>query len=139
MARLEIIADTFLSAGTPAQQALPRWFSLQSKIQGEIIERISTNRKALEKKLGGRNKPRLLHAEGGWAAVLKMPPGRSDEAWALLLLEKDHVACHPGYLFDFTEGPFLVTSLLPPGNIFEEAWDRITARVDSEIVPIKTF
>ena len=43
MARLEIIADTFLSMNAPVQQALPHWLSKRSKIQEQIRERMRSN------------------------------------------------------------------------------------------------
>jgi len=42
-ARLEVIADTYLSVNTPVQNALPKWLPLQETIQGEIKTRLKNN------------------------------------------------------------------------------------------------
>ena len=64
--------------------------------------------------------------------MLQLPPGKTDEAWAMLFLEKDRVACHPGYLFDFPQGPYLVLSLLPTPPDFQEGIDRMARRLAKE-------
>jgi alanine-synthesizing transaminase len=43
------------------------------------------------------------------------------------LLAEQGVLVHPGYFFDFPREAFLVLSLLPPRDVFEEAIDRIIA------------
>ena len=55
-----------------------------------------------------------LHAEGGWYAVLRGPGTRSDEEWALELLEEEGIHVHPGSLFGFAGGGYLVVSLITP-------------------------
>jgi aspartate/methionine/tyrosine aminotransferase len=60
---------------------------------------------------------------------LKVPPTRSDEAWAVDLLEQDGVLVHPGHFFDFGADGYLVISLLPPPGTFEEGIQKLLARV----------
>ena len=126
--RFEVIADTFLSVSTPIQNALPIWFECMEKIQKEIRARILRNRSFLEAELTNRKKCRLLQAEGGWYSVLELAPPLKDEALAVLLLREDFVLTHPGYLFDFPEDSFLILSLLPRPEIFEEGIKRLLAR-----------
>ncbi|MFZ5801558.1 MAG: pyridoxal phosphate-dependent aminotransferase [Candidatus Omnitrophota bacterium] len=112
--RLEILSDTYLSAGTPIQNALGTWFEIKDRIQKEILERIRNNYAGLERSplcIPGMSSGRR-QAEGGWNVVLKMPEEKTDEEWALHFLEKHHALLHPGYLFDFEGGPYLVCSLL---------------------------
>ncbi|MBI3317042.1 MAG: pyridoxal phosphate-dependent aminotransferase [Candidatus Omnitrophica bacterium] len=123
--RLEIISDTYLSASTPSQNALPVWLGLKKAIQDEIRQRLEKNLKSLEQALRNRKDVKLYPPEGGWNTVVEFPPSRTDEGWALLFLEKAHVLTHPGYLFDFEEGSFIVLSLLPPTNIFKNGIKRI--------------
>jgi len=52
--------------------------------------------------------------------VVALPEGRSDEEWALALLEHD-VIVHPGYFYGFDEPGRLVVSLLQPPRIFDQA------------------
>lgn len=124
--RLEIVSDTFLSAGTPAQTALPQWLQQGAAIQGEITERIRGNYDHLKNKLARETHLQLMVSEGGWNAVIRCPSSRSDEAWALSLLDHQHVVTHPGYLFDFTQGAYLVVSLLVKSEIFQEGIRKIT-------------
>lgn len=136
MRRLEIICDTYLSVNTPSQNALSFWLENAAEIHGEISNRLNQNRSVLIHKLSGIPPIRLpstttaslLQAEGGWYATIEIEDGRNDEEWALLFLKESHVFVHPGYLFDFPEGNFLVLSLLTPPQIFEEAVDRMAAK-----------
>ena len=114
--RLELIADTYLSISTPVQWALPEL--LAAGVQTQILERIRTNRAQL---------PAALRIEGGWCAILRMPATRSDEEWALHLLEHHRVLVQPGYFFDLEGGPYLVVSLLTEPGTFAEGLRRLTA------------
>src|SRR5438552_82457 len=69
----------------------------------------------------------LMRSEGGWSQVLSVPRSRSEEEWALALLEAG-VLVHPGYFFDFPAGAHLVVSLLPEPVQFARA-AAILARV----------
>ena len=127
--RLEIISDTYLSVSTPSQRALSSWLQLQPEIQKEILSRVLENRDLLKKTMSGQNKIKILNTEGGWYAVLEIDSSRTDEEIALGLLEKDHVYVHPGYFFDFHSGTFLVLSLLPPKDIFQEGIRRLSENI----------
>jgi aspartate/methionine/tyrosine aminotransferase len=118
--RLEIIADFYLSASTPVQNALPRWLADKSLTEN-IRQRVRANRAFLESQRGLR----VLKASGGWYAVLQAPPGRNDEVWALELLKNQRVLVHPGYLFDFEEEDWLVIGLLNPEEEFREGLGRM--------------
>jgi hypothetical protein len=69
-----------------------------------------------------------LRAEGGWYAVLRVPNTRSDEDWALALLEHG-VYLHPGHFFGFATDGYLVVSLITPEPQFAEGVERIVATV----------
>jgi aspartate/methionine/tyrosine aminotransferase len=69
----------------------------------------------------------VLDAEGGWSAVLQVPATESEEDRVMRLIEDRGVLVHPGYFFDFPREAFLVLSLLPPREVFDEAIDRISA------------
>jgi aspartate/methionine/tyrosine aminotransferase len=127
--RLEIISDTYLSAGTPVQHALPGWLKFREKIQTEILTRLTANYNFLLASFSSTGSARVLKTEGGWNAVLKLPSSLTDEEWAVGFLEKDGVLVHPGYLFDFEEGSFAVLSLLVPPDIFREAVQRLASRL----------
>ena len=122
--RLDLIADTFLSVGTPVQHALPFWFKHRSRLQAEIINRASKNLDWLAHTVESSS-CRLLKVEGGWSAILEIPRILPEEELILKLLRDDDVLIHPGYFFDFSREAFLVLSLLPPGEIFHEAVNRM--------------
>jgi alanine-synthesizing transaminase len=126
-ARLDLIADTFLSVNTPAEHAAPAWLALRGQIQGQILDRLRGNLNWLADRL--HDTPcRLLKVEGGWSAAVEVPRLMSEEELVLSLLEEDGVLAHPGYFFDFPREAFLVLSLLAPEADFREGVERILRR-----------
>jgi aspartate/methionine/tyrosine aminotransferase len=125
---LELIADTYLSVGTPVQWAAWKLLPMREQIQAQILERVRGNRAFLLSRLEPGSPWRLLRTEGGWYAILKAPRIRTEEEWALLLLREDRVLVQPGFFFDFETEAFLVVSLLTPPEIFREGARRILAR-----------
>ena len=57
--------------------------------------------------------------------ILRVPATRTDEGWALSILEEEGVLVHPGYFFDFPSEGRLVVSLLPEEPVFAEGVGRI--------------
>jgi aspartate/methionine/tyrosine aminotransferase len=127
--RLELVADTYLSAGTPVQRALPRLLALGADIRQSIAARVRANREALAAAVVD-SPCTLLPAEGGWSAIVRLPAVLTDEEWALRLLDEDGVLVQPGYFFDLS-GVMLVLSLLPPPEELAEGVRRLVARVSS--------
>jgi len=117
--RLELIADTYLSVGTPVQYALPTLLAAREQVQNQIRARLRANLKALQI----RFRPRTV--EGGWYAILQVPCTMTEEEWVLKLLEEQNVLAQPGYFYDFNSEAFLVLSLLTPEPIFLEGLDRL--------------
>lgn len=121
-ARLEVIADTFLSVNAPAQQALPGWLAncagMQAAIRSRIESNLSVLDEVLDEVLEGSPVSRLL-GEGGWYAVLRIPALMPDEEFALELLERTGVLVHPGAAFGFGESGWIVVSLLPEPPVFK--------------------
>ena len=64
--------------------------------------------------------------------MLQVPSTRSEEEWALRLLQRDRVLVHPGYFFDFPREAFLVLSLLPVSDVFAEAVSRLRRTIDGD-------
>jgi alanine-synthesizing transaminase len=131
VARLELIADTYLSVGAPVQAAAARLLALGRDARQAIATRVSTNRARLAASLPPSSPCTLLPSEGGWSAIVRVPATRSDESWATALLAEDGVLVHPGYFFDLRGGTFLVLSLLPPPEIFAEGVRRLGARCNA--------
>ncbi len=122
-ARLEIIADAFLSVNAPVQQALPHWLASRGGIQQQIRERVARNLEHLDHAVQGTATSRL-EGEGGWYAVLRTPTLGPDEDYAVALLERSGVLVHPGSAFGFPEQGWLVVSLLPGPDDLRAALDR---------------
>jgi aspartate/methionine/tyrosine aminotransferase len=113
LARLEVIADTFLSMNAPVQCAMPAWIEGRTAIQRQIRQRIAANLVELDRQLGGQQGIRRLEVEGGWYAILRIPALEPDDQTVLALLEHG-VWVHPGYFLGMAESGWLVVSLLGP-------------------------
>ena len=109
--RLEFIADTYLSVGTPVQLALPEILARKEALQAPIRKRLARNLDALATAVAAHPELSLLKPEGGWSALVQCPASRTDEERALLALEAG-VLVHPGHFFDVESGCYLVISLL---------------------------
>jgi len=118
MARLEVVADTFLSMNGPIQGAIPAWLAARRRIQQQITDRVTTNLAELDRQLADLNIVSRLAVEGGWYAVLRVPALQPDETTVLELLERG-VWVHPGYFFGMEESGWLVVSLLAPVGEFQ--------------------
>jgi alanine-synthesizing transaminase len=126
--RMELIADTYLSVGTPVQWATASLLASREQIQSQILARIRENRDFLARQIGPNSPWRLLNVEGGWYAILEAPRIHTEEEWILTLLAEDGVLVQPGFFFDFETEAYLVTSLLTPPEAFREGIRRILAR-----------
>ena len=131
MRRLEVIADTYLSVAAAVQWALPRLLQAGWGLRQQIRDRLAANRAWLGVRTAG-TPCRLLPADGGWHAILEIPRTLSEEDWALRILQEDRVILHPGYFYDFPREAYLILSLLPAPETFQEGADRVTARVARE-------
>jgi aspartate/methionine/tyrosine aminotransferase len=125
---LEIIGDTFLSVGTPAQNALARWLGCRAVAEGAVVDRTRRNLDAVRAAAQG-TAISVLDVEGGWYVTLRLPRTQPEEDWALDLLERDRVIIHPGHFFDFENEAYLVVSLLTRETTFQEGIRRIVERV----------
>ncbi|HEY8148836.1 MAG TPA: pyridoxal phosphate-dependent aminotransferase [Vicinamibacteria bacterium] len=131
-ARLEVVADTYLSVSTPVQQAAPAVLARAAELQAPIRDRIRANLGVLRDAAQG-TAATLLDVEGGWSAVLRVPATRGEDEWVIDLAEGDGVLVHPGYYFDFPREAYLVLSLLPPTSEFAEGVARILERVTRNV------
>ncbi len=119
IARLEIIADTYLSLSAPMQHALPTLLDQWRTMQPQIMARVEENLRQLDEQLSRQKLVSRLAAEGGWYAVLRVPAVRSDEELAIRLLDQRSVSVHPGHFYDFSSEGHLVVSLLAPTDDFK--------------------
>lgn len=124
-ARLEVIADTYLSVSAPVALAAPMWLARRHGIQAQILERVQSNLRKLDEMLAPGLPISRLTVEGGWYAILRVPATRSDGDWAADLLTHTGVSLHPGHFYDFRSEGFLVISLLPADEVFEDALRKV--------------
>jgi hypothetical protein len=127
--RLELICDTYLSVSTPVQVALPDLLVSASMIRRQIAERVNANHETLQALAASNPKVEILHADGGWSAVMRVPAVRFEEEVVLHLIERASVLVHPGFFFDFPHEAFLIVSLLPEPAAFAEGVCRVMERV----------
>jgi len=120
MARLEVIADTYLSMNAPIQWAVPILLEQRTDIQRQLLSRVQKNLMELDRQLAGQQTCQRLHVEGGWNAVLRVPVTRSDEELAIALVREQSVLVHPGHFYDFPSDGYLVLSLITPETEFGE-------------------
>jgi len=128
--RLDLIADTYLSVGTPVQRAAARLLETGESIRALIQARVRLNLETLRGALAAVPSCRMLRRDGGWYAVVQVPAVVPEEERVLALLAEDDVLVHPGFFFDFPREAYLVLSLLPESGVFREAVRRILARIE---------
>lgn len=129
--RLELVADTYLSVNSPAQEALPDLLRIGAGIRAKLAARLRENEGHLSRALGVRSPISFLPGEGGWSAVVRLPAIRTDEGWALALLEQAGVLVQPGFFFDLDQGVFVVLSLLTAPDVFAAGVSRLVAYVEA--------
>jgi aspartate/methionine/tyrosine aminotransferase len=124
-ARLEIIADTFLSMNAPVQLAAAVLLDQRKRIQPILRDRLRMNLAELDRQLAGHPSCARLLVEGGWYVVLRVPALESDEDLAVRLLRKAGVSVHPGHFYDFPNEGHLVFSLITEPTDFREGVARL--------------
>jgi alanine-synthesizing transaminase len=129
LARLEVIADTYLSPNAPLQWALPRLLETRHGFQAALTERLRHNLSVLDRLLGGQALVSRLALEAGWYAILRVPALGADEDLAVRLIEREGVVVHPGHFFDFPQDGHLVVSLMTPPVEYEEGLRRLLGAV----------
>jgi alanine-synthesizing transaminase len=120
LARLEVIADAYLSVGTPVQLATPELLATRGEFQAQVIARVQENLRELDAQLSRQSACNRLLCEGGWAAILRVPATQSDEDLAITLLSKEGVYVHPGHFYDFAQPGHLIVSLIVNEDEFAE-------------------
>jgi alanine-synthesizing transaminase len=125
LARLEVIADAYLSPNAPVQLALPTLLQQRHGFQKQAMARVRNNLAELDRQLAAQQCCGRLQVEGGWYAVLRVPATRTAEDLAIALLESQDVYLYPGHFFDFAADGFLVISLIAQNEHFREAVKRL--------------
>src|SRR5215467_4756820 len=130
MARLEMIADTYLSMNAPMQWAVPVLLSQRSSMQAQLMDRVHKNLTELDRQLAGQSACQRLRVEGGWSSVVRVPVTRSDEELAIALVKEQAVVVHPGHFYDFSRDGYLVLSLITANEDFKQGVARMLELVN---------
>jgi alanine-synthesizing transaminase len=118
--RLEILADAYLSAGTPIMNALPSLLDAAGDFALRTCSRLERNLASLRTILEGPASPhRVLRCQGGWTAIVESPRLLSEEELALGLLREEGLWSHPGYFFDMEREAFFTAGLILQPEILE--------------------
>jgi alanine-synthesizing transaminase len=123
LARLEVIADAYLSVGTPVQLAAAELLEIRGAFKKQVIARVRQNLLELDRQLARQEICTRLECEGGWTAVLRVPAVQSDEELAIALLKQRGVLVHPGHFYDFARQGHIVVSLIVREQEFAEGMD----------------
>ena len=120
LARLEVIADTYLSMSAPVQLALGALLGTRHSFQAQLLNRVRANLAELDCQVAARALGERLVTEAGWYAMLHVlttrQPGESDVTeW----LGKGLLA-HPGHFYDSSSDRQLVISLIPRNAEFAQ-------------------
>lgn len=129
MARLEMIADTYLSMSAPLQAAAPEFLRQRYAFQQQLTARVRENLAEIDRQFARQKSCTRLEVEGGWYAVLRVPATQPDEELALELLAKTEVYVHPGHFYDFPGDGYLVVSLIAPKEDFAEGVARLLSMI----------
>jgi alanine-synthesizing transaminase len=128
--RLEIIADTYLSVGTPVQVAAARLLEQGACVRRQIADRVLLNYRVLRTLAAHHASCRVLPVEGGWSAVVQAPAILPDDERAIALARESGVLAHPGYFFEFDRDGFFVVSLLVRPDEFRAGVSRMLETFD---------
>jgi len=131
MEGLEWIADLFLSTSAPVEAALPDLLARRHPFRTALLERLATNLGLLRRT---RGPARLIEAEGGWSAVVRLAPDSGADANSLQpgddpaqgILDRFDVLLHPGHFYGLPDS-YLVLSLIVEPSTLREALDRWNA------------
>ena len=116
LARLEVIADTFLSMNAPAQHALPAWLGGREAIQRQILTRIRQNLEILT----SASNLTFLPVQAGWSVILQLPQNLGSEDLAVRLIREAGIITHPASFYALAGAHRLVVSLIVPSETFAQ-------------------
>lgn len=129
MQALELIGDTYLGVGALVQSAAGQLLEDTRGVRSTIRARLANNYAQLCAAEQNGAPLSVLHYQGGWSAMFRLPSYYSDEQWAERLLERG-VITHPGWLYDCSLAATMVVSLLTSEDAFREGMQRIIASIE---------
>lgn len=128
LARLEIVADTFLSMNAPVQLAMPSWLAGRAAMQTQILARTRANLATLERlSIANPSGLQVLKTDAGWSAVLALPGCVGESDCAERLVRERGAIVHPGRFYAMPEPSRVVVSLIGPVEDFDAGIQAATA------------
>jgi len=110
---LEIISDTFLSAGTPIMNAAGLLLRNEETIRLQTLERMKEVLGIYREALVYEGSPhRILACEGGWTMLVQSPRFAGEEELARGLIQEMGIYIQPGYFFDMEKEAYFAFSLI---------------------------
>jgi len=122
LARLEVVADTFLSMNAPAQLGLPHWLAGRESIQRQIVSRVRENVKVL-----GAGLVELVPVEAGWSGILRLPQRVAAPNLAEMLVNDVGIVVHPGGFYGLPHHNYVVVSLIGPAECFASGISKLNS------------
>ena len=120
LARLELIADTYLSVGTPVQLALPRLLEVGKEIARAIRGRLAAKPRPAARRAARHLALHPPRRPGGWTAILRVPALATAASAPRPATSVGHQpaarrrrAGSPGYLYDMPAGAYLIAACSP--------------------------
>ncbi len=127
--RLGLLLDTYLSVNTPVQLALPVLLKTGAQVRSQLLARAIQNLSEARRLL--QSSPvDVLHVEGGWSVMLRIPAVQREEDWIIQLLREKNVLMQPGFFFDMPHEAYAVASLVAEAADFREGIGRLRALVE---------
>ena len=106
------------------QCAAAKLLAAGEQMQGRIRQRTAANLAHARAALAG-SAANILTVEGGWYIAAQLPRTRTEEDWALDLLQRENVQTQPGFFYDFESEAYLILSLLTEPSVFQEGIARL--------------
>jgi len=132
LARLEVVADTFLSMSAPIQLAMVSWLEGCGRLQGQIRARAQANYAALKRlETEHPESMQVLEADAGWSAVVGLRGWPREGDLAEWLVRERGVVVHPGGFYGMGERGRVVVSLIGPAGELEEGMQRAIGEIST--------
>ncbi|MDF1566296.1 MAG: pyridoxal phosphate-dependent aminotransferase [Deltaproteobacteria bacterium] len=129
-ARLELVADTYLSVSAAAQLLGPRLLARGEALRAPIRERLQANLEQIDRAVASGAVLKRVSEPAGWSVVLRLPhPPEGERDWAGLLLREERLLTHPGHFYELDERHLVLSGLTEPAQL-EEGLGRLLRRVE---------
>jgi hypothetical protein len=133
LGRLDLVADTYLSVGTPVQEQAQALLDYGSARRAMIHARVRENYRTLLRIAAGEPSVTVLQAEGGWSAIIRVPEIMEEEEQVVQLVLCDGVLVQPGFFYDMKAGVHLVVSLLTDPGEFSAGLHRLIRSCSGQV------